>query len=92
MTATELAVQIWGSSEDYSRSWGARNVRRVARDLFLEDAPGQGKEWDFDAADAATIRRECERRWGKTSPPLGSRLSRLPVRPRSPRPPPHPVS
>lgn len=35
MTPTELAVQLWGSSEGYSRSQGSRTVRRIARDLFL---------------------------------------------------------
>jgi hypothetical protein len=56
MTATELAVQIWGAAENHSRSNGARKVRKVARELFPEQAPGQGRDWDFTPAMAAAIR------------------------------------
>jgi hypothetical protein len=56
-TPTELAVELWGSAEGYSRSAGARRVRRIARDLFPDDAPGQGREWHLTDAQAAQI---CE--------------------------------
>jgi hypothetical protein len=45
ITPTELAVELWGESEDHSRSRGARKVRRIARRLFPDDAPGQGGDW-----------------------------------------------
>lgn len=57
-TPAGLAAAIWGSSQAYSRSWGAREVRRVARELFFEDAPGQGREWKFTPEQEAAIRRE----------------------------------
>lgn len=57
-TARELAQAIWGSSEAHSRSWGARTVRRVARDLFAADAPGKGGDWRFTHSQAGAIRRD----------------------------------
>lgn len=44
---THLAQEIWGASQAYSHSWGARLVRRVARDLFPDDAPGKGRDWEL---------------------------------------------
>ena len=57
-TPAGLAAVVWGSSQAHSRSWGAREVRRVARNLFSEDAPGQGREWKFTPEQEAAIRRE----------------------------------
>jgi hypothetical protein len=56
LTPTALAVELWGSAEDHSRSSGARKIRRIARDLFPDDAPGQGHEWHLTHAQAAAIR------------------------------------
>jgi hypothetical protein len=58
MTPTELARTIWGETEAYSRSRGARRVRQVARDLFPRDAPGKGGDWRLTREQAAAIRRE----------------------------------
>lgn len=55
-TPTQLAVEIWGKDEDYSRSAGARRVRQVARDVFPHDAPGQGGEWELTGEQAVRIR------------------------------------
>ena len=52
-TPTGLAEAIWGSSQAHSRSWGSRQVRRVARDLFPSDAPGQGHDWNLTPEQAA---------------------------------------
>ncbi len=56
MTPTELAVEIWGSAENYTRSAGARRVRAVARELFPSDAPGQGGRWELSSVQADAIR------------------------------------
>jgi hypothetical protein len=58
MTPAEVAVKIWGTQEGHSRGPGPRKVRVVARELFPDDAPGQGGEWDLTDAQAATIRAE----------------------------------
>jgi hypothetical protein len=58
MTPTEVAVAIWGSQEGESRSHGAREVRRIARDLFPDDAPGQGDEWHLTPDQVAQIRAQ----------------------------------
>jgi hypothetical protein len=55
-TSTELAVELWGESEGFSRSPGARKVRKIARELFSDDAPGKGGEWDFTEAQTSTLR------------------------------------
>lgn len=55
-TPTELAAEIWGKSEGYSRNPGARRVRREARELFPEDAPGRGGDWDFTDEQSSRIR------------------------------------
>jgi len=67
MKANELSADIW-PSECESRSWGARRVREVARQLFPEDAPGHGRPWEFSRAEADTIKREALHRWGRTPP------------------------
>lgn len=56
VTPTELASEIWGASEDQSRSSGARRIRQVARELFPEDAPGQGGDWQITPAQVRQIR------------------------------------
>jgi hypothetical protein len=63
-TPTELATELWGPSEAYSRSTGARKVREVARILFPDDAPGQGYEWDFTDAQVAELREQLT--YGRT--------------------------
>ena len=61
MTPTELAVALWGDSENYSRSPGARKVRAIARRKFPEQAPGHGREWELTDDMAAAIRAEVMR-------------------------------
>jgi hypothetical protein len=56
MTPTELAVELWGTDEGYSRSAGARRVRMVARELFPDGAPGQGHQWELSNDQAGAIR------------------------------------
>lgn len=58
LTPTELAVELWGQSENDSHSRGARKVRRIARELFPHDAPGMGGEWILTPDMAAAIRSE----------------------------------
>lgn len=55
LTPTQLAVEIWGPSEDESHSRGAREVRRIARDLFPADAPGMGGHWAITKGQAERI-------------------------------------
>jgi hypothetical protein len=62
ITPTELAIQIGGQAEGYSRSRGAREVRRIARKLFPLDAPGKGREWHLTPEQASAIRRRIEQR------------------------------
>src|SRR5262245_895015 len=57
VTPTELAVELWGASQNESRSWGSRRVRAVARDLFEHEAPGRGGSWNLTPMQAAEIRR-----------------------------------
>jgi hypothetical protein len=57
MTPSELAREIWGPSQDDSRSWGARRVREVAREAFPDDAPGQGRDWELTREQADEVRR-----------------------------------
>jgi hypothetical protein len=57
ITPTELAVEIWGSPESYSRGPGARKIRKVARGLFPRHAPGKGREWHLTPAQSSAIRR-----------------------------------
>ena len=57
ITPTELAVELWGASENGSGSWGSRRVRAVARDLFEREAPGRGGSWSLTPMQAAEIRR-----------------------------------
>lgn len=47
LTPTELAVKLWGTSENDSHSHGAREIRRIARALFPGDAPGMGGKWEL---------------------------------------------
>jgi hypothetical protein len=56
-TPTEVAVEFWGSGEDVSRSAGARRVREIARELFPDEAPGQGGEWELTPDQIAAIRQ-----------------------------------
>lgn len=56
LTPAQLAVEFWGQAENESHSRGAREVRRLARDLFPEDAPGMGGRWWLTPAQAAAIR------------------------------------
>lgn len=42
LTPTQLAVELWGTAENDSHSQGARIVRKIARELYAEDAPGMG--------------------------------------------------
>lgn len=56
ITPTELAVELWGTGENQSRSQGARKVRRIARELFPADAPGQGGEWHLTPQQVEEIR------------------------------------
>ena len=56
-TPTQLAVEIWGEDQNYSRSPGSHRVRKEARELFPDDAPGQGGEWDLTGEQAVAIRR-----------------------------------
>jgi hypothetical protein len=58
VSPTEVAVLIWGAGENHSRSRGARRVRHVARRLFPDSAPGQGREWDLSDAQVRLLRRE----------------------------------
>jgi hypothetical protein len=58
ITPTELAVQLWGRSEDFSRSAGARRIRVVARDLFPAEAPGKGGEWHLTPEQVTRIKAE----------------------------------
>jgi hypothetical protein len=58
---TALGVQLYGLSEGYSRSRGAREVRRIARELFPADAPGKGGRWRFDPDHAAAIKAHLSR-------------------------------
>jgi hypothetical protein len=58
MTPTKLAVTIWGPEQDGSRSWGARTVRRAARELYGT----QSKQWDITESQAAEIRALISRR------------------------------
>jgi hypothetical protein len=60
LTPTELAVQLWGSSEDFSRSQGARKVRRVARQLYPK--VGKGNRWHFTPDQVAAIRGRIDGR------------------------------
>jgi hypothetical protein len=53
----ELAVQIWGRSQMDARSPGQRQIRRIARELYPDKAPGKGGRWHFTLAQAAAIRR-----------------------------------
>jgi hypothetical protein len=61
ITPTELAAQIWGQSENHSRSWGAREVRKVAHDLFPSESPDKGSDWNLTAAQADAIRQRARR-------------------------------
>lgn len=55
LSPTQLAVQIWGKTENDSRSRGAREVRRIARELFPEQAPGMGGRWELTREMGAAI-------------------------------------
>jgi len=66
ITPTELAVELWGTSQDGSRSWGSRRVRTAARVLFEHEAPGRGGNWTFTPMQAAELRRSLAR----VRPPL----------------------
>lgn len=55
LTPTQLAVQLWGQAENDSHSQGAREVRRIARDLFPKHAPGMGGKWALTPDQAAAI-------------------------------------
>jgi hypothetical protein len=57
MTATELAVRMWGKSENHSRSSGARGIRQVLRELYPDEAPGQGRQWQITERMALAVRR-----------------------------------
>lgn len=56
LTPTQLAVDLWGSAENDSHSHGARIVRKIARELFPQDAPGMGGHWHLTRAQCAAIR------------------------------------
>ena len=60
MTPTEVAVLIWGPTEDDSRSWGARRVRHLARRMFPQSAPGQGRAWKLNHAQVRLIQQEVQ--------------------------------
>jgi hypothetical protein len=66
VTPTELAVELWGPSQNRSRGWGSRRVRAAARALFEDEAPGRGGTWAFSPRQAAEIRRSLAR----VRPPL----------------------
>jgi len=53
----ELAVQIWGDSQADARSPGQRQIRRIARELYSDEAPGQGGRWYFTRSQTNAIRR-----------------------------------
>lgn len=59
ITPTQLATEIWGQAENESHSRGARLVRKIARELFPEDAPGMGGQWAFTPAQADRIRAQA---------------------------------
>jgi hypothetical protein len=61
MTATEVAVLVWGEKENHSRSWGARRVRAIARKRFPSSAPGQGREWDLNEAQVRLLANELKK-------------------------------
>jgi hypothetical protein len=56
MTPAQLAADLWGTGEGFSTSPGALKVRRAARILFPDAAPGQGGEWELTEAQAGQIR------------------------------------
>jgi hypothetical protein len=62
MTPTQLAVELWGRAENDSHSWGAREVRRIARELFPADAPGMGGRWHLTPTQASAIRSRAYKR------------------------------
>jgi hypothetical protein len=55
MTPAQLAADSWGAAEGLSTSPGAWKVRRAARILFPDAAPGQGGEWELTEAQAGQI-------------------------------------
>jgi hypothetical protein len=57
ISPSELAAQIWGNTQVDSRSHGARQIRRHARQLFPEAAPGRGKGWRLTPDQADAIRQ-----------------------------------
>jgi hypothetical protein len=56
LTPQELAVQLWGRAEGGSRSLGARQIRRVARELFSDEAPGKGGRWHLTPIQVEAIK------------------------------------
>jgi hypothetical protein len=58
VTPTELADMIWGPGERDSRGAGPRQIRKVARQLFGAEAPGQGGRWHLTPAQADAIREQ----------------------------------
>lgn len=57
MSATEVAVFIWGDEHDHSRSLGARKVRARARALF-HSRHVPHTPWSFNDAEVRLLIRE----------------------------------
>jgi hypothetical protein len=51
----QLAAQLFGQSHGEARSAGARAVRKAARELFPNEAPGKGGSWNLTPDQAAAI-------------------------------------
>jgi hypothetical protein len=71
VTPAELAFRWWGSSEGYSRSPGATKIRKIARGMFPDDAPGQGGTWHLTSVHVEAIQRQL-RGVGKAARDLGT--------------------
>ena len=57
ITPTELAAEIWGPTQAHSRSAKAREIRKIARELYGR----QHRPWHFSPAQAQEIRLRLTR-------------------------------
>jgi hypothetical protein len=60
VTPGSLASELWGEDETSSHSAGAQRVRAAARELFPREAPGQGGEWRFSAAQVLKLKAHLD--------------------------------
>jgi GrpB-like predicted nucleotidyltransferase (UPF0157 family) len=61
ITPTELAEIVWDVPNGDSRSYWARNVRRVAREHYQDDPHVRSSDWHLTAEQVAVVLRDMLR-------------------------------